>query len=176
MLDVSDRSAVRETLTRLSPRVVINAAAYTAVDRAEHEPAQARRANTDGPGYLAETCEQLGAALLHLSTDYVFDGQSDRPWAPDDSTVPLGVYGATKRDGELAIVNSLSRHLIVRVSWVFGAHGANFVRTIVRAAQLHSQLRVVAVQLGGPPSAGDIAASPLFLTDQILLGKNGNAS
>src|SRR3546814_1741284 len=87
---------------------------------------------SDGPGYLAETCEQLGAALLHLSTDYVFDGQSDRPWAPDDSTVPLGVYGATKRDGELAIVNSLSRHLIVRVSWVFGAHGANFVRTIVR--------------------------------------------
>lgn len=169
-LDISDMAAVERMFEALRPRVVINAAAFTAVDRAESDEDAARAVNATGPQNLARACTHIGASLLHLSTDYVFNGESEMPWRPESEAAPLGVYGATKYEGELGIRRELGRHIILRVAWVFGARGANFARTMIRLARERSELRVVADQIGSPTYAGDIADSLLRLADSIVAG------
>ncbi|MGC8521211.1 MAG: dTDP-4-dehydrorhamnose reductase [Steroidobacteraceae bacterium] len=157
-LDIGDAAAVRETLTRERPAVIINAAAYTAVDRAESEPELARRINSAAPGYLAAGAGECGARLIHLSTDFVFDGQSSSPYRPDAPTRPLSVYGTTKRDGERAVLETLpERSLIVRTAWVYAADGANFMRTMLRLMGERGAVRVVADQVGTPTAARPLA-------------------
>lgn len=141
----------------LAPDVVVNAAAYTAVDRAESEREAAFRANALAPGELAEACARAGALLVHYSTDYVFDGRGNRPYREDDPTAPLGVYGASKLAGEQAVAASGARHVILRTAWVYAGHGHNFMRTMLRLAAERDELRVVADQVGTPTPAALIA-------------------
>ncbi|MES1994346.1 MAG: dTDP-4-dehydrorhamnose reductase [Pseudomonadota bacterium] len=169
-LDLTDAAALSATLAHLRPQVVINAAAYTDVDRAETEPEAAFAANADAPGLLARACAEAGAALLHVSTDYVFNGQSRRPWREDDPTGPINVYGASKLAGEQAILSALPRHIIVRTAWVFGAHGPNFVRTVLRLARERGALRIVADQTGSPTWAGHLAETLIALARRIAAG------
>ena len=152
---------------RLAPDVVVNAAAYTAVDRAGEERDAAFRANAEAPAALAAACARHGALLVHYSTDYVFDGNSERPWREDDSTAPLGVYGESKLAGEEAVRGSGARHMIFRTAWVYGAHGHNFLRTVLRLGGERDELRVVADQVGTPTSARLIAQA----TAQALRAK-----
>jgi dTDP-4-dehydrorhamnose reductase len=156
-LEIGDRAAVFECLATLAPALVINAAAYTAVDRAESEPALARRANTEGPGNLAAACAQLGARLLHVSTDFVFDGESAHPYPPDAPTAPLGEYGRSKRDGELAVQAALPGAFILRTAWVYSAFGGNFVRTMLRLMGERGEVAVVDDQIGTPTWAQGLA-------------------
>jgi dTDP-4-dehydrorhamnose reductase len=142
---------------RVSPDIVVNAAAYTAVDRAESEPEAAFRANAEAPGKLAKACVENDILLVHYSTDYVFDGQGTRPYREDDPTSPLGVYGASKLAGEQAIEASGCRRLIFRTAWVYGNHGANFMRTMLRLGAEREELRIVADQVGTPTPAALIA-------------------
>lgn len=144
-------------LDRLQPSVVINAAAYTAVDRAEQEPEAAFRANTQAPGIIARWCAANGVPMVHYSTDYVFNGQGKAPYVEEDATAPLGVYGASKRDGEDAVRAAGGRHLIFRTAWVYASHGSNFLRTMLRMGADRDELRVVADQMGTPTSAALIA-------------------
>ena len=144
-------------VARVAPDVVVNAAAYTAVDRAETEAEAAFRVNAEAPAALARACATRDALLLHYSTDYVFDGNGSRPWREDDATAPLGVYGASKLAGEEAIRASGARHMILRTAWVYGAHGHNFLRTMLRLAAERDELRVVADQVGAPTPAPWIA-------------------
>ena len=162
-LDITDAAAVERTLSASSADIVINAAAYTAVDKAEQEPALAFAVNRDGPAHLAAACARLQIPLLHISTDYVYDGRKPGPYVEDDVVAPLGVYGASKLAGDEAVRQLLRRHLILRVSWVFGIHGHNFVKTILRLAREREELRVVADQYGCPTFAGDIADTLLEL-------------
>lgn len=170
-LDVTDAEAVREALGRHAPEVVVNAAAYTAVDRAEAEPEAALAVNRDGAAHLAAACAEAGIPLLHLSTDYVFDGRKGAPYRPEDAPRPLGVYGRSKAEGEAAVRERLRRHVILRTSWVFGAEGANFVRSILRLAQEREVLRVVADQRGRPTAAADIAQAGLAMARRMALEK-----
>jgi dTDP-4-dehydrorhamnose reductase len=144
-------------LREAKPDLVINCAAYTAVDRAENESDQAFAVNRDGAAHLARACNTLRVPLIHISTDYVFDGQADRPYREDDATRPLGVYGLSKWQGEEAVRRHLTEHLIVRTAWLFGVHGHNFVKTILRLAREREELSVVADQHGCPTWTGDLA-------------------
>lgn len=168
-LDITDRAAVR--LAVAGADLVINAAAYTAVDSAEREPERAFAVNRDGVAHLADACAAGGIPLFHISTDYVFDGRAGRAWREDDVPAPLGVYGASKLAGEKVLRERLDRHLVLRVSWVFGALGSNFVRTILRLAAEREELRVVADQVGGPTPADAIADSLLALA--VRFGQGG---
>ncbi len=140
-----------------APEAVINAAAYTAVDRAEEDEETAIRVNGAAPGTMAEACRDLGIPLVHISTDYVFDGQGDRPFTPNDQTAPLGAYGRTKSAGEAALRKAGCSYAILRTSWVFSAHGGNFVKTMLRLSETRDRLTVVADQIGGPTPAAAIA-------------------
>ncbi|HVI26155.1 MAG TPA: dTDP-4-dehydrorhamnose reductase [Xanthomonadaceae bacterium] len=151
-------------VARLAPDLVVNAAAHTAVDRAESEPDAAFRANAEAPATIAAACAACGATLVHYSTDYVFDGRGARPYREDDPTAPLGVYGASKLAGEHAIRASGARHLIFRTAWVYADHGRNFLRTMLRLAAERDELRVVADQVGTPTPAALIAD----ITAQVL--------
>jgi len=144
-------------LDRLQPSRVVNAAAYTAVDRAEQAREAAFRANAEAPGVIARWCAARDVPLVHYSTDYVFDGQGKRPYLPDDPTAPLGVYGASKLAGEQAILAAGGRHVVLRTAWVYSAGGHNFLRTMLRLAAEREELRVVADQVGTPTSASLIA-------------------
>ena len=155
-LDLTDADAIRRAVRAAKPEVIINAAAYTAVDKAETEPELAMRANGFAPGVLAEEAARAGALLVHYSTDYVFDGSKRTPYAEDDTPRPLGVYGRTKLEGEARIRGARCRHLIVRTAWVYGT-GGNFVRAILRQAEKGAPLRVVNDQRGAPTWARDIA-------------------
>ncbi len=155
--DFNEPDGLPALLDRVQPLVVVNAAAYTAVDRAEQEPEAAYRANAEAPGVIARWCAAHGVPLVHYSTDYVFDGQGKRPYLPDDATAPLGVYGSSKRDGEDAVRAAGGRHLIFRTAWVYASHGANFLRTMLRAGAERDELRVVADQAGTPTPAALIA-------------------
>jgi len=157
--DISDCRAVDQAVK--GARFVVNCAAYTAVDRAETEVEAANRVNRIGAGIVAEACAQAAIPLLHLSTDYVFDGHNPRPAREDDKPRPLGVYGQSKLGGELAVRERLKSHIILRTSWIFSAHGQNFVKTILRLANTKPELRVVADQIGGPTAADDIATAIL---------------
>ncbi len=161
--DLSDAVALTALLDDISPDVIVNAAAYTAVDRAESEPALAQAINAEAPAALARWCAAHGTKLVHYSTDYVFDGQSKRPWRENDVTAPLGVYGRSKRDGEIAIEQSGCDYLILRTAWVYAARGHNFLRTMLRLAGERDHLRVVSDQIGAPTPARWIAAVTVAL-------------
>lgn len=159
-LDIGDREAVLRAVAAVRPEVLINAAAYTAVDKAESEPALAHRVNGEGPGHLAEAAKAQGARLLHISTDFVFDGAQSRPYAPDAALRPLCVYGASKLSGERRVQEILGgRALILRTSWVYAPNGHNFVRTILRLMTERGTVRVVADQVGTPTWASSVAAT-----------------
>jgi dTDP-4-dehydrorhamnose reductase len=155
--DLADPESLRAVIREHRPAAVLNAAAYTAVDRAESEPEVAARVNADAPRVLAEETARIGACLVHYSTDYVFDGGQDAPYVEADAPRPLSTYGRTKLAGERAVLEVNPRSLVFRVSWVFGVHGANFLRTMLRLARERSELRVVADQWGAPTSAALIA-------------------
>lgn len=157
-LDITDAAAVERTLTELRPNAVIHCAAWTAVDDAEDNEAAVRRINVDGTANMARVCRKIGAKMLYISTDYVFSGQGDEPWRPDCADfAPLNVYGKSKLDGERAVTAELERFFIVRTSWVFGAHGNNFVKTMLRAGRTHDSVRVVNDQIGAPTYTPDLA-------------------
>jgi dTDP-4-dehydrorhamnose reductase len=145
------------TVRAVRPDLIVNAAAHTAVDKAESEPEFARALNATSPGVIAREAAALGAWLVHYSTDYVFDGSGDRPWREDDTTGPLSVYGATKLEGEQAIVASGCKHLIFRTSWVYAARGGNFAKTMLRLAREKDRLTVIADQTGAPTGADLLA-------------------
>lgn len=146
-----------DTVQRVRPHVIVNAAAYTAVDKAQSEPDRARMVNSTSVGVLAKEAARIGAALVHYSTDYVFDGSGSRPWREDDETAPLNVYGQTKLEGERLIRQHCSRHLIFRTSWVYAARGGNFAKTMLRLGQEREVLNVISDQHGAPTGAELIA-------------------
>lgn len=157
-LDIGAGEAVRHFIGRHRPALIINAAAYTAVDKAESEPEAARRGNTDGPRHLAAAARESGARLIHLSTDFVFDGTASTPYRTDAATHPLSVYGESKRAGELALLEVLpERSTIVRTAWVYAATGANFLQTMLRLMRSKGSVRVVADQIGTPTAARSLA-------------------
>ncbi len=162
-LDISSEPAVLDVLARHAPDAVVNAAAYTAVDKAESEPGPAHRINADAAGILARSCAARTIPLLHYSTDFVFDGSLDRPYREDDRPDPLGAYGESKLAGEQAVREALDAHLVLRVSWVFSATGSNFVKTMLRLGGERPTLRIVDDQVGGPTAARDIAGCTLRL-------------
>lgn len=155
--DVGDPSAIEAVIDEHQPDWVINATAYTAVDQAESEPDVAYQINAVAPKILAECCSRACARLIHISTDYVFSGEGDEPFTEGSATQPVGVYGTTKLAGEAAIKQALSAHIILRTSWVFGAQGKNFVKTMLKLAATRNEVSVVADQFGAPTSARSIA-------------------
>lgn len=160
-VDLTNAADCAAAISAHAPKVVINAAAYTAVDQAEKDATTAFAVNATAPGAMARACARINATFLHISTDYVFDGTGDTPFRPDDPTGPLGVYGQSKREGELAVQAAGGRYAILRTSWVFSAHGANFVKTMLRLGAERDELSIVDDQIGGPTFAGDIAAALL---------------
>ena len=159
----ADLAGIAASVRAVSPDVIVNAAAHTAVDKAESEPQLARTLNALAPGVLADEAQKIGAWLVQYSTDYVFDGSGDTPWRESDATGPLSVYGQTKREGELAVARC-ARHLIFRTSWVFAARGANFAKTMLRLASERETLNVIADQVGAPTGAellADVTAHAL---------------
>jgi dTDP-4-dehydrorhamnose reductase len=156
-LDISQSPDVDEFISEAKPDLVINAAAYTAVDKAEQESSAAYAANRDGPLNLALACERNNTPLFHISTDYVFDGLTSTPYKEDDEANPKSVYGKSKREGEKAIIDNTGKYLILRVAWVFGARGHNFVHTILRLAAEREVLKIVSDQFGSPTWSVDIA-------------------
>lgn len=155
--DLADPDTLPALLARLAPDVLVNAAAYTAVDRAEQEVGLAFRVNAEAPDVLAAACAARGATLVHYSTDYVFDGQAARPYREGDDTAPLGVYGASKLAGEVAVLTSGARHMVFRTAWVYAAHSANFMGTMLRLGAERDVVRVVADQVGTPTPAALLA-------------------
>ncbi len=149
-LDLTDGAAVRAAVRELQPRWIVNAAAYTAVDKAESESRTAYALNGDVPGILGEEAARIGSAVIHFSTDYVFSGEGSRPWREEDATGPLSVYGASKLAGERALAESGAAHVIFRTSWVFGARGENFLRRILQLALERDELKIVEDQVGSP--------------------------
>jgi len=159
-LDLSKAESIRQAMAEIQPDLVVNAGAYTAVDKAEIEPELAQAVNGIAPGILAEECEKLGSTLIHISTDYVFDGSQGSPYLETDSTNPLGTYGKSKLMGEEAIRKAGNRHIIIRTAWVYGNGGkGNFVKTMLRLGKEREEIRVVADQVGSPTWTGDLAAA-----------------
>lgn len=172
-LDLAEPERIRQVVRELSPDLLVNAAAYTAVDQAENEPTLAFAINATAPGVLAEEAARLGVPLLHYSTDYVFDGSKATPYTEDDAPNPLSVYGRSKLAGEQAIHAVGGAHLTLRTSWVYSLHGRNFLLTMQRLLQEKPQLRVVADQIGAPTWAGSLAASTLALIQRWQAGQAG---
>ena len=167
-LDLADSATVEETVVALRPAIVVNAAAYTAVDKAEEEPELATAINAIGAGRLARSAHCVGAPIIHISTDYVYDGLKPAPYVEKDATSPLGIYGASKLEGEHLVADANSRHVILRTAWVFSPHGHNFVKTMLRLGSEREEIGVVADQKGAPTSAADLADAIVALTDRIL--------
>ena len=175
-LDFCDPNAVRKAVRGAKPEIVINAAAYTAVDRAESEPEQARLVNAVAPGVIAEELAQTKGWLIHYSTDYVFDGSGAKPWVETDPTGPLGVYGQTKLDGELAIANAACKHVILRTSWVYAAEGRNFLHTMLRLGRERDQLKVVDDQIGAPTTAEALTRATQAVLNYLAVNGKGPAA
>ncbi|MDB4210976.1 dTDP-4-dehydrorhamnose reductase [Ascidiaceihabitans sp.] len=171
--DLCDVDALRAAIRHHRPDVVINAAAYTAVDRAEEEEALALAVNGVAPGVMAHECATQDIPFLHVSTDYVFDGSGTAPWTALDSVDPQNAYGRTKLAGEVAVRAASGNHAILRTSWVFSAHGANFVKTMLRLGKTRDALNVVGDQIGGPTPAADIATTLLDMARQMVNGQQG---
>ena len=172
-LDITDREAVNRVITELQPDVIIHCAAWTAVDAAEDEENKEKvdRINRLGTQYIAEAAKTVDAKMVYISTDYVFDGRGERPWEPDDKNYnPINVYGKSKLDGELAVANSLSKYFIVRIAWVFGLNGKNFIKTMINVGKTHDTVRVVNDQIGTPTYTLDLAR---LLVDMIETEKYG---
>ena len=168
-MDITDETAVKTVITGAAPDAVIHCAAYTAVDAAEDHEDLCRRVNALGTGYVASVCRDLNCKLMYISTDYVFNGQGTRPWEPDDERQPLNVYGQTKYEGELA-VETLEKYFIVRIAWVFGVNGKNFIRTMLNLGQTRDSLTVVDDQIGSPTYTFDLAS---LLADMIETDRYG---
>jgi len=166
-LDITQAQSVANFITQHAPDIVINAAAHTAVDKAEEEQELAFAINRDGAKNIAAACSRQKIPLLHISTDYVFDGTQSEPYSEKDAVSPLGVYGESKWQGEEAIRHHLNDHIILRVAWVFGAQGNNFVKTMLRLGKDRAELNVVADQFGGPSPAKDIAETLINLAEQL---------
>ncbi|MCU8006062.1 MULTISPECIES: dTDP-4-dehydrorhamnose reductase [Shewanella] len=166
-LDITDPIQVDKIVSEFQPNIIINTAAYTAVDKAEQECELANAINRDGPHNLAHAANKINAVIIHISTDYVFDGVSAESYTESDATAPQGEYGRSKLAGEQAVAQVCPKHLILRTAWVFGEHGNNFVKTMLRLAKTRDTLGVVADQFGGPTYAGDIANAILTISKQI---------
>lgn len=169
-MDITDRKAVQKKILEYHPDAVIHCAAYTAVDRAEEEPERAFAVNEQGTRNIAKACKEIDAKLLYISTDYVFPGTGIKPYEIDDPTGPVNVYGKSKLAGERAVKETLEKYFIVRTSWVFGSHGNNFVKTMLRLGQTQHTVQVVNDQIGSPTYTADLA---LLLCDMIQTGKYG---
>lgn len=169
-LDITDPEAVARTVREISPDAVIHCAAWTAVDKAEDCPELCRKVNADGTRNIAEICRELDIPMMYFSTDYVFNGSGTRPWEPEDAYEPLGVYGATKAEGEVAVKENLSKFFILRIAWVFGKNGKNFIRTMLNLAKTRDHLTVVSDQIGTPTYTFDLAR---LVVDMIQTDKYG---
>jgi dTDP-4-dehydrorhamnose reductase len=165
--DITDRAAIRDAIKHHNPSLVVNAAAYTKVDLAETEPDAARQGNEIGPGILAAACAAAGVPLIHISSDYVFDGSKLGAYVENDPIAPLGCYGRTKAAGERAVREAAPLHLILRTSWVYGEFGQNFLKTVLRLAATRDELRMVADQRGCPTSTADLANAILTIAPQL---------
>ena len=170
-LDITNSRQILDAVSNLEPDLIINAAAYTAVDRAEEEPKAAYTVNRDGVENLATACRDVGIPLLHISTDYVFDGEKQGAYVETDPVAPLGVYGASKLGGEEALRACVDRHIILRSSWVFSASGSNFVKTMLRLGRERDELGIVDDQHGCPTSARSIASVLLQIADRYISGE-----
>lgn len=169
-MDITDEESVNRVIKAAAPDAVIHCAAYTAVDAAEDNEELCRKVNAAGTGYIARVCRELDIKLMYISTDYVFNGQGTRPWEPDDKREPLNVYGQTKYEGELAIEEILEKYFIVRIAWVFGVNGKNFIKTMLNLGKTRDKLTVVADQIGSPTYTYDLAR---LLVDMIETEKYG---
>jgi dTDP-4-dehydrorhamnose reductase len=165
--DLSDPVACAQRIRTLAPRAVINAAAYTAVDKAEEDEELATIINGDTPTAIAQACAEMKIPLVHISSDYVFEGSGEVPWKPGDTTAPRNAYGRSKLAGEEGILDSGATHAILRTSWVVSANGANFVKNMLRLSETRDTLSVVADQIGGPTPARDIAGACLMIAEQL---------
>lgn len=169
-MDITDAASVDKVIKEAAPDAVIHCAAYTAVDAAEDNEEICRKVNAEGTQNIANVCKELDIKMTYISTDYVFGGQGTRPWEPDDERDPQSVYGQTKYEGELAVQNTLEKYFIVRIAWVFGVNGKNFIKTMLNLAKTHDTLKVVNDQFGSPTYTYDLAK---LLVDMILTEKYG---
>ncbi len=169
-MDITDAQCVKRVITQAAPEAVVHCSAYTAVDRAEEEVELCRRVNAEGTKNVAEVCAELDCKLLYLSTDYIFSGEGERPWEPGDEPDPLNVYGLTKYEGEQEIKSRLNKYFVVRISWVFGINGNNFIKTMLRLGRENGAVRVVDDQIGSPTYTYDLA---VLLVDMIETEKYG---
>lgn len=165
-VDITEKKVVMNFMARYRPRWIVNCAAYTAVDTAEREPEAAMQVNGVAPGILGESASRRGARVLHISTDYVFNGQSNRPYLETDSTAPVSVYGKTKLQGERTLIDACNEAIVIRISWLYGIHGGNFVETMLKLMNKQKEISVVADQLGAPTYAGELAKNILFLIER----------
>ena len=169
-MDITDEAAVRKVITESNVEAVIHCAAYTAVDAAEDDVDLCRKVNAGGTENIAKVCKELNLKMMYISTDYVFDGQGERPWQPDDERHPLNVYGQTKCEGEYAVEKYLDKYFIVRIAWVFGVNGKNFIKTMLRLGKERGAVSVVNDQIGSPTYTFDLA---VLLVDMIQTEKYG---
>lgn len=169
-MDITDADSVDKVIKESAPDAVIHCAAYTAVDAAEDNVDLCRKINADGTQNIANVCKELDIKMIYISTDYVFDGEGERPWEPDDERTPLNVYGQTKYEGELAVQNTLDKYFIVRIAWVFGVNGKNFVKTMLNFGKTRDSLTVVNDQFGSPTYTYDLAR---LLVDMVETDKYG---
>lgn len=169
-MDITDSKSVNDVIKEAAPDAVIHCAAYTAVDAAEDNVEICKKVNADGTQNIANVCKELDIKMVYISTDYVFDGKGTRPWEPDDERHPLNVYGQSKYEGELAVQNTLSKYFIVRIAWVFGVNGKNFIKTMLKLAETHDTITVVNDQFGSPTYTYDLAR---LLVDMVQTDKYG---
>ena len=169
-MDITDASSVESVITQAAPDAVIHCAAYTAVDAAEDHEELCRKVNADGTRNIAKVCRKLDIKMMYISTDYVFNGKGERPWEPDDAREPLNVYGQTKYEGEVAVTDELAKYFIVRIAWVFGVNGKNFIKAVLNKAKTTDTLTVVDDQFGSPTYTYDLAR---LLVDMIQTEKYG---
>ena len=169
-MDITDADQVNKVIKEAAPDAVIHCAAYTAVDAAEDNEEICRKVNAQGTENIAKVCEELDIKMMYISTDYVFNGQGERPWEPDDKREPLNVYGQTKYEGELAIEEHVKKFFTVRIAWVFGVNGKNFIKTMLKLSETHEELNVVDDQVGSPTYTYDLA---VLLVDMVESDKYG---
>lgn len=169
-MDITDKDAVCSYIKAQHPTVVVHCAAYTAVDKAESCQDICRKVNVDGVQNIADVCKELDIPMMYFSTDYVFTGEGERPWEPDDAAAPLNFYGLTKWEGEQAVRNTLEKYFIIRISWVFGVNGHNFIKTMLKLSETHDTLRVVDDQVGSPTYTYDLAR---LVVDMLETDKYG---